>query len=42
MSDRVVAGNVEITSLSDGMLTFDSREFYPSVPEEAWEPYRAR
>jgi glyoxylase-like metal-dependent hydrolase (beta-lactamase superfamily II) len=40
MSDRVVVGNVEITSLSDGLLTFDSREFYPSVSEEAWEPYR--
>ena len=38
MSDRVVVGNVEITSLSDGLLTFDSHEFYPSVSEEAWEP----
>jgi len=42
MSDRVVVGSVEITSLSDGLLTFDSREFYPSVPEEAWGPYRGQ
>ena len=40
MPDRVVVGNVEITSLSDGTITFSPREFYPSVAEEAWEPYR--
>jgi glyoxylase-like metal-dependent hydrolase (beta-lactamase superfamily II) len=33
-------GNVEITSLSDGHIEFEKGNFFPSVPEEAWGPYR--
>ena len=33
-------GNVEITSLSDGYIGFPTSDFFPSVPPEAWEPYK--
>lgn len=33
-------GNVAITSLSDGRLQFPPGDFFPSIPEEAWEPHR--
>ena len=36
----VTIGNVRITSLSDGHLQFTTKELFPSVPEEAWAPYR--
>ena len=37
--DTVRVGNVEITSLSDGVLEFDLCNFFPSIPEENWQPY---
>ena len=33
-------GNVEILALSDGSIRFTPSDFFPSVPEEAWDPYR--
>ncbi len=36
---KTTVGNVEITSLSDGRLQFETSEFFPSVPQEAWAPY---
>ena len=35
--EKVTIGNVEITSLSDGMLQLDACNFFPDVPAEAWE-----
>ena len=32
-------GNVEITSLSDGMLEFDLCNFFPSIDRDSWSPY---
>ena len=41
MPDNTLAvGNVSITSLSDGLLEFDLCNFFPSIPEEQWLPYR--
>ena len=37
---KVCIGNVELVSLSDGHLVFPVGEFFPSVPAEAWAPYR--
>ena len=37
---RVTVGNVDIISLSDGSIEFSPAEFLPTVPDEAWEPYR--
>ena len=37
---KVTVGNVEILSLSDGRLEFHVADFFPSVPTEAWAPYR--
>lgn len=37
---KTTIGNVEITSLSDGYLGFPTGDFFPSVPSEAWEPYK--
>ncbi len=39
--DMIRVGNVEITSLSDGYLEFDSCNFFPSVSPEQWQPYQA-
>ena len=33
-------GNVEILALSDGSIRFTPSDFFPSVPEQAWAPYR--
>lgn len=33
-------GNVEILALSDGSIRFTPDDFFPSVPAEAWDPYR--
>lgn len=33
-------GNVEILALSDGSIRFAPDDFFPSVPAEAWDPYR--
>ena len=35
----VTIGNVQITSLSDGILEFDLCNFFPSLPAESWSPY---
>ena len=32
-------GNVEILALSDGSIRFTPADFFPSIPEEAWDPY---
>ena len=39
--NQITVGNVEITSLSDGMLEFDLCNFFPDMPEENWQPYQA-
>ena len=31
-SDKLTIGNVEITSLSDGILEFDLCNFFPDIP----------
>ena len=36
----MTVGNVSITSLSDGLLEFDLCNFFPTIPEENWQPYR--
>ena len=38
--NKLTIGNVEITSFSDGLLEFDLCNFFPSIPEEQWTPYR--
>ena len=38
--NRVTIGNVEILSLSDGALEFDLCNFFPSIPEEQFQPYQ--
>ena len=37
--NRLTVGDVEIISLSDGALAFDLCNFFPTVPEENWQPY---
>jgi glyoxylase-like metal-dependent hydrolase (beta-lactamase superfamily II) len=42
MAENVIrVGNVEIMSLSDGMLEFDLCNFFPTIPEDRWQPYEA-
>jgi glyoxylase-like metal-dependent hydrolase (beta-lactamase superfamily II) len=42
MAKNVIrVGNVEIMSLSDGMLEFDLCNFFPTIPEENWGPYES-
>ena len=38
--NRVTVGDVEIISLSDGSLAFDLCNFFPTIPEESWQPYQ--
>ena len=38
--DKVTIGNVEIISLSDGMLEFDLCNFFPSISSEDWAPHQ--
>ena len=38
-AEKINIGNVEITSLSDGVLAFDLCNFFPDIPQENWEPY---
>ena len=38
-SAKITIGNVEITSLSDGVLEFDLCNFFPDIPAENWESY---
>jgi glyoxylase-like metal-dependent hydrolase (beta-lactamase superfamily II) len=35
-SNTLKIGNVEITSLSDGLLEFDLCNFFPDIPEDNW------
>ena len=37
--NKLTIGNVEITSLSDGILEFDLCNFFPSIPSDDWQPY---
>jgi glyoxylase-like metal-dependent hydrolase (beta-lactamase superfamily II) len=39
--NRIRVGNVEILSLSDGLLEFDLCNFFPTIPEEKWRPYES-
>ena len=36
-SPKITIGNVEIISLSDGVLEFDLCNFFPDLPAETWE-----
>lgn len=38
-ASKMTIGNVEITSLSDGLLEFDLCNFFPEIPSENWTPY---
>ena len=38
--NRLQIGNVEVLALSDGRLQFVPSEFFPTVSEADWEPYR--
>ena len=37
--NKLTIGNVEITSLSDGILEFDVCNFFPSIPQEEWSAH---
>lgn len=37
--NKIRVGNVEVTSLTDGILEFDLETFYPAVPVENWKPF---
>ena len=39
-SNSVRIGNVEITSVSDGRAAILASQFFPTIPDRAWEPYR--
>ncbi|HXH11889.1 MAG TPA: MBL fold metallo-hydrolase [Alphaproteobacteria bacterium] len=42
MANNVIrVGNVEIMSLSDGALEFDLCNFFPTIPQELWQPYES-
>ena len=41
-SNVIRVGDVEIMALSDGMLEFDLCNFFPTIPEEKWEPHAAK
>jgi glyoxylase-like metal-dependent hydrolase (beta-lactamase superfamily II) len=42
MANHVIRiGDVEIMALSDGLLEFDLCNFFPTIPEEQWEPYQS-
>ncbi len=38
-AEKITIGNVEILSLSDGVLTFDLCNFFPDIPQESWHGY---
>ena len=40
-NNKIRIGNVEILSLSDGMLEFDLCNFFPTIPQEQWQPYES-
>ena len=39
--NKLTIGNVEITSLSDGLLEFDLCNFFPAIPEDDWHGHEA-
>ncbi|PKB64124.1 MAG: hypothetical protein BZY80_03735 [SAR202 cluster bacterium Io17-Chloro-G2] len=39
-AEKINIGNVEIISLSDGVLAFDLCNFFPEIPKENWEHYQ--
>src|SRR5205809_565842 len=42
MPNHVIrVGDVEIMALSDGSLEFDLCNFFPTIPEDEWQPYGA-
>ena len=41
-SNIVRIGDVEIMALSDGMLEFDLCNFFPTIPEEQWQPHASK
>ena len=42
MAGNIVrVGNVEIMHLTDGTLSFDLCNFFPTIPEENWKPYES-
>src|SRR5215471_8104926 len=40
-NNTIRVGNVEILSLSDGLLEFDLCNFFPTIPQAQWQPYEA-
>ncbi|PKB71100.1 MAG: hypothetical protein BZY87_07170 [SAR202 cluster bacterium Io17-Chloro-G6] len=40
-NNKLTIGNVEITSLSDGLLEFDLCNFFPDIPEDDWKGQEA-
>src|SRR5256885_10408300 len=40
-NNTIRVGNVEILALSDGLLEFDLCNFFPTIPQEQWQPYEA-
>jgi glyoxylase-like metal-dependent hydrolase (beta-lactamase superfamily II) len=40
-SHVVRVGDVEITALTDGTLEFDLSNFFPTIPEDDWQPYES-
>ena len=38
---KMTIGNVEIVSLSDGILEFDLCNFFPTIPNDNWQPYES-
>ena len=42
MANNIVrVGNVEIMALSDGLLEFDLCNFFPTIPQDDWQPYES-
>jgi glyoxylase-like metal-dependent hydrolase (beta-lactamase superfamily II) len=40
-NNRIRVGNVDIMSLSDGILEFDLCNFFPTIPQTDWQQYEA-
>ncbi len=38
-ASKITVGNVEIASLTDGLLEFDICNFFPDIPASEWEPF---
>lgn len=39
--NKISVGNVEILSLSDGILEFDLCNFFPTIPQDNWHQYES-